>query len=130
MIGLDTTALIDLWKNKKEIIDLLRKLDDRYVTTMINYSEIMLGVNRNNPKNQKELDFFDKFFSNVRVLILDLGSGKRAVEIYWKLAKKGQLIDENDSLNAGILLSNHINKIITRNVKHFENIEGLKVISY
>lgn len=44
--------------------------------------------------------------------------------------KKFGVPKEFDCTIAGVYLSNNINKIITKNVKRFENILGLKVISY
>lgn len=40
------------------------------------------------------------------------------------------MIGRFDSMIAGILLANGVDKIITKNVKHFEKIKGLRVISY
>jgi predicted nucleic acid-binding protein len=40
------------------------------------------------------------------------------------------MIDDNDILIAGIMLSNDIRKIITRNSKHFEKITELNIIKY
>lgn len=130
MIGLDTTALIDLWKEKKEVLNLLSELNDRFAVSIINYKEIMLGINRNDSKRKKELVFFEKFFKNVYVFSLDLESGKKSIEIYWDLAKKGKIIDYNDCTTAGIYLTNGVDSIITKNVKHFSRIKGLKVIGY
>ncbi len=46
------------------------------------------------------------------------------------MISNGNLIDSNDILIAGIMLSNGIIKIITRNVNHFEKIESLEIINY
>ncbi len=130
MIGLDTTALIDLWRKEKEIIDLLLRLNEKFAVSAINYKEVMLGVNKNDPKRETELSFYEKFFKNVFIFSLDLEAAKKSIDIYWDLAKEGKTIDENDCMTIGIYLTNGISSIITRNVKHFERIKGLKVISY
>ena len=44
MIGLDTTALIDISKNDKEILDLINDLDEDICTTIINHQEAMFGL--------------------------------------------------------------------------------------
>ena len=54
----------------------------------------------------------------------------KSSEIYDQLSSKGQLIEDNDILIAGIMLSNGINKIITRNKRHFDRIESLEIITY
>lgn len=55
---------------------------------------------------------------------------EQAAEIYDILESKGNLIDDNDILIAGIMLSNGITKIITRNVTHFEKVEPIEIIEY
>lgn len=54
----------------------------------------------------------------------------QASELFWKLRKKGITLGKFDCTIAAIFLSNGISKIITKNQKHFEDIPGLKVISY
>ena len=46
------------------------------------------------------------------------------------LKSKGETIEDFDCAIAAILLSNGVNKIITRNKKHFERIKGLTVLKY
>jgi predicted nucleic acid-binding protein len=53
-----------------------------------------------------------------------------AAEIYDNLEAQGQRIDDNDILIAGIMLSNGIKKIITKNVNHFERIKDIKILQY
>ena len=61
---------------------------------------------------------------------MDIKSSKKAAEIFYDLKRKGFDIGQFDCMIASIFLMNGVNKIITRNVKHFINIPGLKVISY
>ncbi len=63
-------------------------------------------------------------------LTLDLKKAEHAAQIYDKLDAIGEIIDDNDILIAGIMISNRITKIITRNARHFEKIEGIEVINY
>ena len=66
----------------------------------------------------------------MEIFPLGYKEAEKAAEIYDLLESKGNLIDDNDILIAGIMLSNGINKIITKNVKHFEKIESLEIIEY
>ena len=66
----------------------------------------------------------------MEIFILGFKEAEKAAKIYNALESKGKLIDANDILIAGIMLSNGINKIITKNVKHFENIEVIEIIPY
>lgn len=51
-------------------------------------------------------------------------------KIFDRLDAKSKTIDDNDILIAGIMISNGIKKIITKNRKHFERIQGIEVLSY
>lgn len=130
MIGLDTTAIIDFFKKDKALKKVIDKSDEPFASTIINYQEIMFGINKDNPVHFGEEDFYDRFFNSVFFLNLDKASVKLASVISWKQKKKGEKSGNFDCMIAGILLSNNVDKIITKNVKHFENIKGLRVISY
>ena len=130
MIGIDSSALIDLSRGDSEIIGLLKNLDDEWATTYINYFEILTGLNLEDKSYQEEFGYFENLFQEVNLLNLSKKSCEASSSIIWDLKKRGKMIGKVDCMIAGILLSNGANKIITRNVKHFENIKGLKVISY
>jgi predicted nucleic acid-binding protein len=66
----------------------------------------------------------------MEIFPLGYKEAKMAAEIYSSLETIGNLIDDNYILIAATMLSNGIVKIITKNVKHFEKIEGLEVIPY
>ena len=44
MIALDTTAIIDIFKGDKELHSLLKKVNEPLVSTLINYQEIVFGI--------------------------------------------------------------------------------------
>jgi len=71
-----------------------------------------------------------EFISGMEIFPLGFKEAEKAAEIYDKLEIQGQIIDDNDILIAGIMLSNGLKKIITRNIKHFEIIEEIEVIGY
>lgn len=130
MIGIDTSAIIDLFKSEKPLINLLKDIDNKLVSTIINYQEIMFGLDLSNIKHEIEKDYYESLFEDIKLVFLTKQASQRASEILGNLKKKGKMIDDFDCMIAGILLSNGVDKIITKNAKHFENIKGLKVISY
>jgi predicted nucleic acid-binding protein len=130
MIGLDTTAIIDLFNGEAGIIEKISDVKESLVSTIINYQEVFFGIDLEGHRFIEEEDYFDNFFNNVEVLELTKIAAKRASNISWKLKSSGKEIDDFDCMIAGILLSNGVDKIITRNVKHFNGIQGLKVIAY
>jgi len=130
MIGIDTCAVIDLFKGDKQIISLLSDISEKVCITYINYLELIFGLDIENIKHKSEEEFYDHIMENYTVYNLDIESCKKARELFFLLKKKGNTIDDMDYAIAGILLSNGVNKIITKNKKHFENIPGVKVLSY
>ena len=130
---LDSTFLIDLLKNKEGAY---KKLDDfkkepALFVTMVNVFELVSGIYSISPKNnEKRLNELLKFFAAFEILDLCLDSAIKAGEIHGKLRSNGKEIDVGDSLIAGISLTNKVDTIITKNKKHFERIEGLKVEDY
>jgi|SRR3989344_1992494 len=129
MIGLDTTAIIDLFKGDESLNKLLRGLEDTFTTSIINYQEIFFGVT-NEKDYIEEVKYYDSFFLNIEILQLNQISARKSSEIYWKLKNKGIEIGKFDCIIAGIFLTEKVNKIITKNKKHFENIKDIEVLSY
>ncbi|MBW3019474.1 type II toxin-antitoxin system VapC family toxin [Candidatus Woesearchaeota archaeon] len=128
MIGIDTTAIIDLFKGEPTIKKVLESIDEPLVSTQINYLEIYFGIDPT--KHEEETKYYEDFFKEVRPLTLDNKASRKASELFWKLRKQGKNIGKFDCIIAAILISNGINKIITRNVKHFEGVQGIRVIKY
>ncbi len=129
MICLDSTCIIDYFKGRKEAVGIVEKYEDEIVTTQVNLFEIFYGIYSRDNFEKEEKDA-EEFFSSIEILPLDEGCGKSAAKILAGLDKKGQKIEVNDCLIAGIILKNGLNKIITRNKNHFGRIEGLEVIDY
>ena len=100
------------------------------VSSELNSFEVFFGIfNKENvPKN--ELISSEKFFENIKVLAFDSQCGKIAAKLLTDLKKKGIEINQNDCLIATIMIKNGVDKIITRNKKHFERIKELKVLDY
>ncbi len=131
MIGIDTNAIIDLFKNDNNIKELLSKIDDEIiVSTYLNHFEIFIGIDQKDEEYRGEVNYYDILFEDIKLLNLSKDSSKLASKILWDLKKRGKIIDQKDIAIAAILLSNGVNKIITKNKKHFENIKGLEVLSY
>ncbi|MEK6857133.1 MAG: type II toxin-antitoxin system VapC family toxin [Nanoarchaeota archaeon] len=124
----DTTFLIDLVKGKKETKKLLESGED-ILTTQINMYELVRGLFLKSIYSAKFAEIINSL-GDLRVLSLDNKSIVKSAEISADLIKKGEVIQDADCLTAGIALSNGINTIITKNVKHFSRIKNLKVESY
>lgn len=53
-----------------------------------------------------------------------------AGEIKEGLSSRGDMINQNDLLIAGVLLSNGCGRILTRNRKDFQKVPWLRVVGY
>lgn len=135
MILLDTSACIDYLSGNKEIKKLIEEQDDLIYITVITIYEMNIGFERTKRKiseqRYKQLyrPWLD-FISTMVVFSLGLKEAVRAAEIYDNLESHGLRIDDNDVLIAGIMLTNGIKRLITRNITHFERIEGIEIIKY
>ena len=130
MICLDTSFILDLLKKREGSIVKLRSLTSKeLVSTEVNYFEVLFGVFKRQQFSQSELMSVQNFFSSIRIFSLDNLSAYKAAEIAGGLSKKGLTIETNDSLIAGICLTNNC-EIITKDIKHFSRIKGLKVETY
>ena len=135
MIMLDTTACIDFLNGEQNLKQIIENSDKMLDITTISVYEIGIGLERTRRKKSEDryITLYKKwieFLSGLKILTLDLKEAERAAQIYDKLDTIGEIIDDNDILIAGIMLSNRIKKIITRNARHFEKIEGIEVINY
>lgn len=130
MIGMDSSAIIDLFRGDESIKKVLDRVNEPLAMNQISYLELMFGLDSGNVMHQREEEFLDNFFNASFNLDLGINESKMASKISWLLKKKGKTIDPFDCAIAGIFLANGVDKIITRNVKHFKDIPKLKVISY
>ncbi|MBI2574905.1 type II toxin-antitoxin system VapC family toxin [Candidatus Woesearchaeota archaeon] len=132
MICLDTTFLIDLFGGEQGAAAKLQEVsrDDRLVTTIINASELLLGLYGAAKSGSSKLAMAKEFLERMEIMTLDLQSITKAGEIKGALKRIGKPVNENDLLITGIMLHNGCSTILTRNTKDFERISGVRVLTY
>ena len=130
MIGLDTSAIIDLFRGDKAVKEVLLNINESLAVTQLSYLELMFGLDPKNEKHKLEESFYDEFFKSLLNFNLTNQSCKKASEVFWSLKKEGKTIEQFDCVIAGIFLANGINTIISGNAKHFSSINRLKIIEY
>lgn len=130
MIGLDTGALIDLLKENDALKNVIEGSEEQLASTIINYQELMFGLDFDNPKHIEEEKTYAAFFENIHFFSLTPVAAKNASILFRELQKKGMDIGRFDSMIAGIFLEQGITKILTRNVKHFQRMKEIQVLSY
>lgn len=135
MILLDTSACIDYLRGNPSIGQVLDQNNDIFAITSVTIYEVSIGLERTKRmKSDKiyhsQLTVWNKFRALFKILDLTQTAAEKAAEIYDFLVQKGQPIDDNNILIAGIMRSTNMNIIITRNVKHFQTIPDITVIPY
>ena len=130
MIGLDTSAIIDIFKGNKNIKPFLEINKEPLAAATMSYLELFFGLDPENPKHTSEGRYYQEFFKNLYNVDLNKESCEEASKIFWRLRKEGKTIEQFDCVIAASLITSGINKILTRNSKHFEKIKQLNVISY
>lgn len=135
MIILDTSACIDYLNGNKNLKKAISDQEDLVHLTSITIYEVSIGLERTKRKisvdRYKELyKIWLEFISSMEIFTLGFKEAEKAAKIYDVLESKGQRIDDNDILIAGIMITNGIKRIITKNIKHFEMIEGIELIQY
>jgi len=96
---------------------------DSFGTTVVSRFELLAGA-----RDRTAEDLVRRLLNAIPTLPLELESTDRAAAVRRTLEGRGAAIGMADSLIAGIVLT-HDAILLTRNRKHFERVEGLKLAS-
>jgi len=125
----DTCFIIDLLKGNNNAVIYLENLErtsESKIITAITIHELWRGLGILNIKEKEEIK---EILQTITFLPLDLESAKASGEIERKLLGESITIDPEDAMIAGIAIKNN-QKLLTKNLKHFSRIKGLKIESY
>lgn len=131
MVCLDTDFIIALLRAQSEAVKKAEELErrkERNTTTPISAFELYIGAYLSK-KSQENLKLVTDFLENVDILNFDLLAAEIAGKIEAELERTGRPIGIRDSMVAGIALR-HEQKIITRNIKHFNQIPNISYESW
>jgi len=130
MIFLDTDIISYYFnaniKIKEKILEAIEK-NENICTTVINIYEILKGFKWKNNKSKENQ--FKEFLEDIIVFTIDDDVIEIASEIYSNLRKNGKTIGDADILIAAIVIKNN-GILITNNIKHYDDIESLKLINW
>lgn len=126
MYCLDTNIVIYYQNNNKKVVNkLLSVNEDDVCITHITRMELFYGAFKSQ-RIQENLILQSTFCDEIEVV----NSSKESDEIFGKiksnLKKSGLITDDLDLIIASICLANDLT-LVTKNTKHFENIQGLKL---
>lgn len=127
----DTSFVIDLMVGDKAAIEKLKEIigkGEPQIVAAPTIFELYSGVAQSD-KQELEKKKILSVLSRVAVWHLDTGAAERGGEIDGALIKAGEQIEPVDSMIAGIALVKG-EKVLTRNVKHFSKVAGLKLEKY
>jgi len=123
-VALDTNIVIDIFNNKKELLQLLRNYQEIYLPVIV-CGELLFGAKNSSKRLENERQFRG-FIGTCLVLNLNEGVAESYADIRKNLKDKGKPIPENDIWIAAICLVNDL-PLVT-NDRHFKEVEGLKLI--
>ena len=127
----DTTFLIDIMEKLPEAEEILNKLSkngEPLLVTSLSIFELYTGIIRSqNPIKEKNKIL--KALQDQVILSLDEKSAEKAGEIDGILIKEGNMLGIIDCMIAGIAFIKN-EKVLTRNIKDFSKIRGLKIETY
>jgi len=128
MVCLDTSVLVALIRKDREAMEGLRieaEAGGLISTTIINLCELYSGA-YGSKAPQKGFERVQDLLSHTQLLEFDPGAAKRYGGLINDGALKGEPIGDFDLIIASIALENN-EKLVTRNLKHFNRVPGLVV---
>ena len=128
---LDTSFIIDLMEMDEGALDKHGQLVEKNETSRISSAalfELWSGVGHSKKGEEEKLKVM-RALSGISTIALTAPMAEKAGEIHGTLAKEGRGIDNIDAMIASTAL--HENEtLLTRNVKHFARVNGLRIESY
>ncbi|NEN23137.1 type II toxin-antitoxin system VapC family toxin [Cryomorpha ignava] len=122
---IDTTILIDYFRKSEKANSKLvlhfKHFDYIYISSITQF-EILNGA----PKAQ--MQFWDNFLEKFTIISFDSQAAKSAARIVAQLKSKRKTIDKPDLFIPGTAVAHGLT-LDTLNMKHFEDIESLKLLN-
>lgn len=127
----DTTFLIDIMKGDSLVLKKAKELEEAGIAIHVGAPtifELYVGVALSK-KSGEEKSKINETISALPQFPLEYNSAVAGGEIYREKSKAGSVIDPEDAMLAGISRVKG-EPLLTRNVKHFSGIRGVKVETY
>ena len=127
---LDSTVLVDVLRGSGAVSELIEDVDASgtpFVST-VTVMELYEGIHLANA-TERERAKVRELLTDINELPFDRECAIRAGRINATLVSSGEPIDESDVMIGATALV-HDYPVVTRNVDHFERIDGLTVHSY
>lgn len=127
-IIVDSNILINFLRGREEEVELVKSLASEKIlgTTDVNAFELYYGAYKSG-RQDEELAAVKGLLNSLFLVSTNEDSMEIAGKIMVNLEKRGKSIDMRDLFIGAICLTNSF-PLLTKNKKHFENIEGLTLI--
>lgn len=136
LLTLDTSFVIDFLSGVPAAVEKLRRVetdgDTLAVASVVVYELLVLSSGDREPqKVQKAISTVEAVLSRIGLIwSLDPAAARLAAEIQRAQMSRGRPVSVRDLFIAATSLVNGCNTVITRNVRDFEVIDGLRVETY
>lgn len=127
----DTSFLIDLMVGDKAAVEKAREIEAKGTPLIVSAPtvfELYVGIFLSRKAEEGKARVL-VVLESLPFLPLDVESSKAGGRIYGEKKRMGSTVDPEDAMVAGIARV-HGEKVLTRNLKHFQGIEGVNVESY
>jgi tRNA(fMet)-specific endonuclease VapC len=129
MFVLDTNTLIDFFKGRGKVASKLLSVPPSEIAlAAVAAYEIWVGVLGSRDAERRQAQF-DSFLSLINVVPFDAPASREAAEVRLALERRGEPIGPLDTLIAATALAQNAT-LVTRNVKEFGRVPGLKVVNW
>ena len=127
---LDSSFLIDVLRGSSDVVELIEAVDATGTpfVSAVTVVELSEGIHLAEATEDEQANV-RQLLTDINELPFDRDCAVRAGRINADLVSSGEPIDETDVMIAATALV-HDYPVVTRNVDHFERIDGLTVRSY
>lgn len=128
----DTTFLVDLLRNKTDVVKKAKEIgkESPIFFSEISRFELVIGCYALEGDISKRISAVDSLLHSFEPLPFNKEAATESGTIAGDLNRKGKQIDPSDTMIAGTALANGISIIVTRNKTHFERIPEIMVETY
>lgn len=127
----DTSFIIDLMIGEKAAISKAKEIEDKNIPLSLSAPtlfELYVGISLSHKREEEKARVLN-VIDSMPFLPLDIESTKAGGQIYAEKSRVGLRIDPEDAMIAGIARVNG-EKVLTRNLKHLQDIPGVNLEKY
>ncbi len=121
---LDTDVSVEYLRGNKEVVEKVLGISDLFLTH-VTIAELFYGVYKSQRTEEQKKKLLE-FLEGVYLLGIDSGVCEIFGRIKADISKKGRTSGDFDILIASICIANN-GCLITRNSKHYREIEGIRI---